>query len=788
MRRALVLSLAAILLSSTGFAQGPPAVPSVPNLTALKALPSTQFKTVDRLGFFSPNDGGDARYTSSPLPCSLNTGSGDDGSQVRAANGGCFLSTTSDARKFGAVSGTRNFYVITTVAGNGNIILAGGIPTAANFTTANIGDYLTIPGAGSTQHYLITKITAVTDATHVTVSPAPTRAMEAITGIVYHGSKGDATAFNAAFAAGARLGIGSVIPPGLWTIDAPLTCPVPNLNNFNLPPPVCNGSPGAELMAVAAMSNLITYGGSNSDFSQIIRGSPILGNGAVLNCNFIASNSMYLPFSQQASPQNWTFKNCIEDAFVAGDPRSPIASSGINLINNKVTRDPFSIPIVSLTSAVQPVLTTAFDHGMATGEIGTLLGVNNLPSPGPNQFPVESTGARTLKLHNVNGSGWVPFSTAGAFPSPSISPTMPSTPFKHPIFALTLNSVPCALTMDGDQTMAAGQDWLIQGIGVSGTLTGVPDGTYPIASVGGPGGDGFTTFTVPGTDCTGATYLGGGRAIRDIRITKASFTGSIATTTLTVSAVSSGTIRVGDRIRDAAVGVTAETYITAYGTGTGGTGTYTVSKSQTVASRALTSNTEGDVGFHMMNLTDAQAIANDVNGTAHAFTNNKALAGYDGKYIANHVYVGADQGLLIEGFSVGGKNSIMAAQCDAPIVFCARFYAANNSSFGSNLNGVLPYIGDNETWMWRLETGASLVASGGTLNGSSGSMRINELSSFTQRGNQTRNNAQADYHRFQVNVDTTTTLYYMLDNLGGVSCAAGLGGTTRTNGGIVTVC
>lgn len=69
------------------------------------------------------------------------------------------------------------------------------------------------------------------------------------------------------------------------------------------------------------------------------------------------------------------------------------------------------------------------------------------------------------------------------------------------------------------------------------------------------------------------------------------FTGSISTTTLTVSSVSSGTIAVGQALYG--VGVSAETVITALGTGTGGVGTYTVNLSQTVTARALNSATTG---------------------------------------------------------------------------------------------------------------------------------------------------------------------------------------------------
>ena len=67
------------------------------------------------------------------------------------------------------------------------------------------------------------------------------------------------------------------------------------------------------------------------------------------------------------------------------------------------------------------------------------------------------------------------------------------------------------------------------------------------------------------------------------------FTGSIATTaggTLTVTAALNGVqIQVGMFVNGS--GVTAGTYITAFGTGTGGTGTYLVNVSQTVSSTTI---------------------------------------------------------------------------------------------------------------------------------------------------------------------------------------------------------
>jgi hypothetical protein len=66
------------------------------------------------------------------------------------------------------------------------------------------------------------------------------------------------------------------------------------------------------------------------------------------------------------------------------------------------------------------------------------------------------------------------------------------------------------------------------------------------------------------------------------------FTGSISGTTLTVTALTTGVIAVGDVI--SGTGVTANTIIVALGTGTGGLGTYTVDTSQIAASTTISTN------------------------------------------------------------------------------------------------------------------------------------------------------------------------------------------------------
>lgn len=71
------------------------------------------------------------------------------------------------------------------------------------------------------------------------------------------------------------------------------------------------------------------------------------------------------------------------------------------------------------------------------------------------------------------------------------------------------------------------------------------------------------------------------------------FTGSISGTTLTVTAVTNGTIAIDQALFG--VGVNQETVITALGTGTGGVGTYTVNLSQAVTSSLMNSATAGAV-------------------------------------------------------------------------------------------------------------------------------------------------------------------------------------------------
>ena len=134
-------------------------------------------------------------------------------------------------------------------------------------------------------------------------------------------------------------------------------------------------------------------------------------------------------------------------------------------------------------------------------------------------------------------------------------------------FTGSISGTTLTVTSMSSGTIAAGQSLLGVGVAYETVITALGSGT------GGVG-----TYTINTSQTVASESL-------STAAVGAIVTGAIAGTTLTVSAVTSGTLYLGQTIQGA--GVTANTMITALGTGTGGAGTYTVSASQTVASRTL---------------------------------------------------------------------------------------------------------------------------------------------------------------------------------------------------------
>jgi Flp pilus assembly protein TadG len=142
-------------------------------------------------------------------------------------------------------------------------------------------------------------------------------------------------------------------------------------------------------------------------------------------------------------------------------------------------------------------------------------------------------------------------------------------------------SIPCGATINGTSNNNGCSPWPSSGLlqsnpAVHGSASAVSDpyasNTAMQAAVANAG-----STTGPNLECYSQNCYYG-----------ANFTGSISGTTLTVTAVTNGRLTVGQTLTGSGISTKkGSTTITALGSGTGGTGTYTVSTSQTAASEAM---------------------------------------------------------------------------------------------------------------------------------------------------------------------------------------------------------
>jgi hypothetical protein len=132
------------------------------------------------------------------------------------------------------------------------------------------------------------------------------------------------------------------------------------------------------------------------------------------------------------------------------------------------------------------------------------------------------------------------------------------------VFTGSTSGTTLTVTAKTDGALAVGQ--VLFGVGVT---------QETIITALGTGTGGIGTYTINLSQTNASQQMNSATA-------GAIITGAISGTTLTVSAVSSGTLAAGMTIQGA--GITANTIITALGTGTGGVGTYTVNFSQTISS------------------------------------------------------------------------------------------------------------------------------------------------------------------------------------------------------------
>lgn len=150
---------------------------------------------------------------------------------------------------------------------------------------------------------------------------------------------------------------------------------------------------------------------------------------------------------------------------------------------------------------------------------------------------------------------------------------------------------------------------------ITGSLTVTPDGTPATATIN---LSTATSFSNAGPLIGSQLHISGAsqQSITASFLTGSGVvTGSIAGTTLTVSAISSGALYLGSVLTGTGGGgVAAATTITAFLTGNGGTGTYTVSPSQTVTSTTITGTFTGILNVTAVALPTSLAVGDVLTG------------------------------------------------------------------------------------------------------------------------------------------------------------------------------
>lgn len=248
-------------------------------------------------------------------------------------------------------------------------------------------------------------------------------------------------------------------------------------------------------------------------------------------------------------------------------------------------------------------------------------------------------------------------------------------------------------------------------------------------------------------------------------------TGSISTTTLTITAVASGALAVGSVI--SGTGVTVGTTITAFGSGTGGAGTYTVSASQTVSSTTITSGTLTVAGSSVASALTATAIGQvpfSTNGTT--FTPTQKIVQGTSVSTATTSFTGA----------TSGASTTLTASSVTGTIQVGQVIAGTNITAGTVITALGTGTGGAGTY-------TISPASTGTVSGTITVVGVDFLSipSWVKRVTVMFNGVSTSgtsYPLIQIGSGSVTTSGYVSAS-GGLSGNVGYGTTSSTSGFII---
>lgn len=279
------------------------------------------------------------------------------------------------------------------------------------------------------------------------------------------------------------------------------------------------------------------------------------------------------------------------------------------------------------------------------------------------------------------------------------------------------------------------------------------------------------TATNSGTTLTVATASAGGLQVGSVINTTASFTASRSGTTLTVTAVASGGIHVGMTIFNGATNIGT---ITAFGTGSGGNGTYTMDTSGTVSSGARTGT--GTATISSFGTGAGGAGTYTINRTYTAISYSVTAAGAQKTVTAlgtgagsTGTYTVTPTGNTVAG-SIGGNTTTTLTVTGGSAG--SYTYTPNTLAFASQAVGASSFAWPCPTGITRVR--ATVVGAGG------GGQGGNDNCSGARRG-QSGGSGGTAYGEYTVVPGTVYTMTIGLGASGGNAnggVASGTGGTS----------
>ncbi|MFM2134415.1 MAG: YapH protein [Bacteroidota bacterium] len=249
-------------------------------------------------------------------------------------------------------------------------------------------------------------------------------------------------------------------------------------------------------------------------------------------------------------------------------------------------------------------------------------------------------------------------------------------------------------------------------------------------------------------------------------------TASITGTTLDVTSVSSGTLAVGDRIFGA--GIDFNTVVTALGTGTGGTGTYTINNSQTVASGTVSAFAASANVFRITD-TDTSSAAVQPIGAIEFYGSDSGTPGAGVKgYLSLIAETTAPDTAMIFGTSDNTASTLAVERMR--INSTGTVFIGNGETMSTPTNGLLSATGGLGTDI----AGATLTIRGGQPTGSgAGGPIVFSTAAAGASGTTLRTATE------RMRIDTSGNV--LVTGVGGLGYGTGSGGavtqaTSRTTG------